>query len=458
MPVVPAIKGKIGSIEYYQCTMSAMDLISRTQNATEYFSKEDWEEMGPWGQNQRDVDPRYLKKITPYLLRDKNRFFNSFLVLLDTSKCSFKSIGDQPVDVKGNLSRFKDGVSDYSVKENVDRVGFLTILDQGAMCILDGQHRMRAIRAAITDSDKDKLKKVLKNEGEEDLLNSDNGVKDDLYSVIFVAAPSREIERKIFTDINTYAKPIGKKELIALSETNGYYKVSQNLAKEDLPFNSRLMYMQSTSLPDAAAAITTLHHMSVMIEKICVAHDIKWNKEKKQPKENIAEGEALAKNILGEIFSNIDAYKYVINKFEKEFKSSKDKPKFIAELRKKNDSRKWGLLFKPLPQLALLEAILFLKSSDGGDLDKKQIYNAINNIDWSYDKGSQFQNMVITPESNILTGSKILERLKNMILYWILGEDKFKNIVGEKNFDELNNDYNSVNELENQKLPKAKTK
>ena len=43
MPVVPAIKGKIGNINYYQCTMSAMDLISRTQNATEYFSKEDWD-------------------------------------------------------------------------------------------------------------------------------------------------------------------------------------------------------------------------------------------------------------------------------------------------------------------------------------------------------------------------------------------------------------------------------
>ena len=72
----------------------------------------------------------------------------------------------------------------------------LTILDEGAMCILDGQHRMRAIRAAITDSDKDKLK-VLEKDGEEELLDSDNGVKNDLYSVIFVAAPSREIERKI---------------------------------------------------------------------------------------------------------------------------------------------------------------------------------------------------------------------------------------------------------------------
>ncbi len=456
MPIVPAIKGKIGSIEYYQCTMSAMDLISRTQNATEYFSKEDWEEMGPWGQNQRDVDPRYLKKITPYLLRDKDRFFNSFLVLLDTSKCEFKSIGDQPADVKGNLSRIKDAVSDYSVKENLDRVGFLTILDQGAMCILDGQHRMRAIRAAITDADKEKLKKVLKNDGEEELLNSDNGVKDDLYSVIFVAAPTREIERKIFTDINTYAKPIGKKELTMLSETNGYFKVSQNLAKEGFPFSSDLMYMQSTALPDAAAAITTLHHMAVMIEKVCLAHDIKWNKEKKQTKEAIAEGEALSKSVLGEVFSNIEAYKYVIKKHKE---NPKDKPKFIAELRKKDDNRKWGLLFKPLPQLALLEAILFLKSSDGGDLDKKQIYNAINDIDWSYDKGSQFENMVITPEGNILTGSKILERLKNMILFWILGENKFKQIVGEVNLKTLNEDYNIVNDLKGSgKFPRSKSK
>ena len=39
MTTVPAIRGKIGNIEYYQCTMNAHDLITRTQNATEYFSK-----------------------------------------------------------------------------------------------------------------------------------------------------------------------------------------------------------------------------------------------------------------------------------------------------------------------------------------------------------------------------------------------------------------------------------
>ena len=442
MPVVPAIKGKIGNINYYQCTMSAMDLISRTQNATEYFSKEDWEEMGPWGQNQRDVSDRYLKKIAPYLLRDKDRFFNSFIILLDEKKCKYRTMADQAGDINGNLFRLKEGVSDYSVKQIMDNMGFLTILDHGkGMCILDGQHRMRAIRAAITDSDKNNLKKVLDKEGEGELLNSDNGVREDLYSVIFVAAPSREIERKIFTDINTYAKPIGKKELTMLSETNGYFKVSQNLAKNSIPFDVGLYYMQSTALPDSAAAITTLHHMSVMVEKICLDHGLKWNKEKKQPNDQIIKGEALCKSFLGEFFSKIDAYKYAVEKYQKG-----EKPSYLSDLRKKDDGRKWGLLFKPLPQLALLEAIIFLKGKDGGDLDTRQIYNTINEIDWSYDVHSQFENMVITPESNILTGSKILTRLKNMILFWVLGEKKFQKIVGEKALKELNKDYHRVND------------
>ena len=63
MTTVPAIRGKIGNIEYFQCTMNAHDLVARTQNATEYFSKQDWEEMGDWGKNQREVDKRYLRLI-----------------------------------------------------------------------------------------------------------------------------------------------------------------------------------------------------------------------------------------------------------------------------------------------------------------------------------------------------------------------------------------------------------
>ena len=37
MTAVPAVKGRMGNIEYYQCTMSSKDLVARTQSAKEYF-------------------------------------------------------------------------------------------------------------------------------------------------------------------------------------------------------------------------------------------------------------------------------------------------------------------------------------------------------------------------------------------------------------------------------------
>ena len=94
MTAVPSVKGMMGDIVYYQCTMSAKDLVARTQNATDYFSEEDWTEMGVDGKMQREVHPRYLQKIAPYLLRSKKRFFNSIVVLLDDDLCRFKSMDD----------------------------------------------------------------------------------------------------------------------------------------------------------------------------------------------------------------------------------------------------------------------------------------------------------------------------------------------------------------------------
>ena len=101
MTAVPAVKGKMGNIEYFQCTMSSKDLVARTQSAREYFSEEDWDEMGPTGKMQRDVSDRYLKQIAPYLLRTKDRFFNSIVVLLDPNLCKFKSLDENVLNING---------------------------------------------------------------------------------------------------------------------------------------------------------------------------------------------------------------------------------------------------------------------------------------------------------------------------------------------------------------------
>ena len=39
MTTVAAIKGKMGDINYYQCTMKTKDVISRTECATEFLAK-----------------------------------------------------------------------------------------------------------------------------------------------------------------------------------------------------------------------------------------------------------------------------------------------------------------------------------------------------------------------------------------------------------------------------------
>ena len=183
MATLAAIKGKFGNIEYYQCTMKPKDLISRTETAVNYFSKEDWQEMEKGGQMQREPQIRYLTEIAPYLIRNKNRFFNSIVVLLDPKLCKFKSLDEYPVRINNEFTTISK-ILDFSYEDGAKTIGFLSVKDTGHMIILDGQHRMLAFRTVIAD--REKLEKILQKTGETYEQYSDHGVFDDDVSVIFV--------------------------------------------------------------------------------------------------------------------------------------------------------------------------------------------------------------------------------------------------------------------------------
>jgi DNA sulfur modification protein DndB len=434
MTAVPSVRGQMGNIKYYQCTMSAKDLVARTQNATDYFSEIDWEEMGVAGKMQRDINPRYLSLIAPYLLRTKDRFFNSIVVLLDEKLCKFVSLDDYSLNVGGKVKKASDFVP-FDRQDEAKRVGFLEIKDKGEMLILDGQHRMRAIRAIVSpnDTEKNKLKKILEKNDEADLAKSDNGVMKDLLSVVFVTLRDRTAQRKLFGDINSYANPISQKERIMISEDNGYYKIVQNIAKEDDIIPEKWVYFKSTSLPDRAAAITTGKHLAEIVQKVCDTHGYgKWPKQKMPPEEELDKAEKLVKTFLTEFFSKIDAYKDALS----------NDPSEISDKRDKTHVKKWGLLFKPMPQVALADTILYLKEES--DLDTNAIYRQINKIDWSWGSGSQFEGMVLTTDGTILTGSKIQKRLTSMIICWVLGKSKFVSTVGEDAFNKLTKDWRTT--------------
>ena len=64
MTTTAALRGKMGEYEYFQTTMKPGDVISKTSAAVDYFSPDDWEEMGEIARVQREPDKvRILQEI-----------------------------------------------------------------------------------------------------------------------------------------------------------------------------------------------------------------------------------------------------------------------------------------------------------------------------------------------------------------------------------------------------------
>jgi DNA sulfur modification protein DndB len=447
MATLAAIKGKFGNIEYYQCTMKPKDLISRTETAVNYFSKEDWQEMEKGGQMQREPQIRYLTEIAPYLIRNKNRFFNSIVVLLDPKLCKFKSLDEYPVRINNEFTTISK-ILDFSYEEGAKTIGFLSVKDTGHMIILDGQHRMLAFRTVIAD--REKLEKILQKTGETYEQYSDHGVFDDDVSVIFVNIPEVTDQRQLFDDINAYAKPPSQKERIFMSPVNGYFLITQNFTNHN-PINdsfSHLINKKGTSLPDRSTKLTTGKHLSEMVEFICNEAGYKFGKQVKPDAKALEDAEKLCLEFLTKFFTKIKAYYSVL----------KDGAS-IPELREPNENNKWSLLFKPMPQVALLQAIHYLMKNS--DMDEDAIYRAINKIDWSTVKGkSQWEDIVLTRDGTILTGKKVQDRLKDMIIYFVLGKSKYLKLEnGEMMYEDLLQRWKDcTNDNKSTELPEVRTK
>ena len=151
MTTTAAIEGKMGEYKYYQTTMKTSDVISKTAAAIDFFSPADWEEMGEIARVQREPDTkRIMSEIAPYLIRSQKRFFNSIVVLLDEKACDFKSLDEFPVDVPSGKQTTASKLLLPAYQNKAKSIGFLEINESKSMLILDGQHRMLALKKVMT--------------------------------------------------------------------------------------------------------------------------------------------------------------------------------------------------------------------------------------------------------------------------------------------------------------------
>jgi DNA sulfur modification protein DndB len=205
--LVPALRAQMGDWIYYSAFLKLRDVADRINTAQEVHPSTELNML-----LQRALDNKRTEKIATYLVEQRQRFFNTLVVgvyggdpqfyELKVGDNKLKSVQDIPHDVEGSL-------------------GFLELSGKEKLFALDGQHRVVAIRKAV---------------------KQDADLGTDEITTIFVGhheTPAGRLRtRRLFSTLNRYAKPVNKKEIIALDEDDIIAILTRRLLNDYALFTS----------------------------------------------------------------------------------------------------------------------------------------------------------------------------------------------------------------------------
>ncbi|MBI2936804.1 MAG: DGQHR domain-containing protein [Thaumarchaeota archaeon] len=212
--VLPALKAHMGIWHYYISFMKMSEVVKRINIVQQIHSSKRLQEL-----LQRSLEPR-AEDIAEYLKTQDQRFFNSLVVGAYGGNPNWfeLSIRDMPITFSEELPDYIKGA-----------LGILRLDGHETLFAIDGQHRVQGIRDAIRDDPK--------------LANEE-------ISVIFVAAITQtqrdkdpegfQRTRRLFTTLNKYAKPVGKKDTIALDEDDAVAIITRDLVEDYSLFQEKI--------------------------------------------------------------------------------------------------------------------------------------------------------------------------------------------------------------------------
>lgn len=412
MPFVfPAIRGRMGDTDFFQVTTRARDLASVAIPASELT---DWGDWTIGERFQRDIAvKRIQEELVPYLVRSRDRFFGSLIVLVfEPHVFEFEALDRMPV-------RFPAAYRDIT-----DRMGFLTI-DGGKLVALDGQHRLVALREIVAGR--------IEAEGE-----FADAVADDELCVVFVRHESLEKTRRIFNKVNRHARPTTPTDNIITSEDDGYAIVARWLLETDPPlglhepapplalFDARgepLVEWRSTSLAPQSMKLTTLSAVYQSVEAILDAHGLTQFDEKhrvnRPSNKELEAAYCWCAEWWDAVLSGMDA-----------FVAAVERPSRIPEMRRYG--AQWSLLFRPIAQIALFRAFAFTESYGIALRDAVQRANTIN---WAAD-ADFWVDTIIRSNGRMVANAQSI-RLAGRLIAYLIGVDGMES----HQIDRLRNDY-----------------
>lgn len=230
--ILPALRGRIGDWIYYSCLMPIPELAKRVDYAKNIHSDKSLSKL-----IQRSLEGERAEHIANYLEKTGERFFNSLVLATYDGNPEW-------IDIGASGSGSNDALLQDIGTEAFDTIGFLCLSGTEKIFAVDGQHRLAGIKRAIIDKAEFTGERL---------------------SVIFIghSEAERERTRRLFTTLNKTAKPVKKRDIIALDEDDTMAIVTRRLIEENNWFTPpKILVDASENIPVTnRVALTTISNL-----------------------------------------------------------------------------------------------------------------------------------------------------------------------------------------------------
>ena len=324
-----SLRGHFGDWTYYPCLMKLKDIAEKVRFADQIYESKTLSEMV-----QRKLKEKWGGEIKEYLLRQKQRFFNSLIVAVYGGKPDWYEITDLEGSEQLDASEIPDDV--------IASIGILRLSGSEKLFTLDGQHRLMGIKEAVKENTE---------LGEEEL------------TVIFIAhrtdEEGRARSRRLFTTLNKNAKQVTKSDIIALDEDDTMAIIVRQLLETHALFQEkRIAYnpQQNLLVGDFTSLTTMVNLYDVLL--------ILFTKVYRKRATNKLTDRRLPDEVLKEHYEYAcDYFKHLVNTFKplREFlDAGENYPTVTAKYRTPEGG---SILFRPIGLWILTEVVSTLSQN-----------------------------------------------------------------------------------------------
>ena len=385
---VPAFRGQFGTTEFWVLTMQAGEFV---RSMTVPKELDEWEDLSPEEKFQREIDyKRVATFMAPYLAHDEDRFFGAFICeVRKHQEMEFESLVDAG-------AKFPKGLPNSLMNQ----FGILYLSGNEVMVPLDGQHRLAALKFAI--SGKDQRSEDIKG------LTPNPDVASDTCTVILIKH-DLEKARRIFNKVNKYAKPASKADNL-ITDDSDYIAVitRESIVGNVIPGRLVLSKKGNTLTPKAPefTTLATIYEINLKVEEAFVGRKLDLVNLPSRADRDLAVQNL---NDFWEKFLEITPYKH-----------SLANPSESGDERRQ-DIRKSSVACKPIVQRVLANVILEFQcgSNDSETLSMAETVSRINNLDW--DPEHPLWQGILMNGDKVIAGLTPLKLASRMIAY-ILGQ------------------------------------